>query len=132
MAKILVVDDDENVGEVCTAVLSMEGHKVTYVEDGDLALKATKKKRYDLAIVDLVMPGIDGYTVVKYLRKKYPDMKIIILSGYASFENAVKGMKAGADDFLTKPVWNMALSECVDSVLGVRVKNKKLTNVSAR
>jgi len=125
MARILIVDDEQEVGELCSTVLSVEGHDVEYAKDGHKALEIVDKELFDLAIVDLVMPGIDGLEVVRRLREKFSDMGIIVFTGFASVDIAVKAMKEGADDFLSKPVWNQVLSECVASVIASRQGNKK-------
>jgi DNA-binding response OmpR family regulator len=120
MAKILIVDDEPEIGELCASVLEGEGHDVDWTTNGEDALKRTKKTKYDLAIIDLVMPGIDGLEVVQKLRESFSNIGIIVFTGFASVDVAVKAMKGGADEFLTKPVWNDRLSESVANVLASR------------
>lgn len=125
MAKIIVVDDEPEIGELCASVLSAEGYDVDWTTEGGEALQKVESDDYDLAIVDLVMPGIDGLEVVQTLRQRFPEMGIIVFTGFASVDVAVKAMKGGADDFLTKPVWNDRLGESVASVLASRNGKKK-------
>jgi len=120
MAKILVVDDEPEIGELCACVLSEDGHNVDWTTNGEDAIGRTEKDKFDLVIVDLVMPGMGGLEVVERLRERIPDIGIIVFTGFASVEVAVKAMKGGADDFLTKPVWNDRLGESVAHVLELR------------
>lgn len=120
MAKILIIDDEPEVGELCASVLTAERYDADWTVEGKEALQMVEKEAYDLAIVDLVMPGIDGLDIVQSLRTRFPDMGIIVFTGFASVDIAVKAMKSGADDFLTKPVWNDRLCESVSSVLATR------------
>ena len=100
---ILVVDDDMSVRTVFSSVLRKEGYRVTAVKDGYEAIKAIDKKSFDLALVDLKMPGLDGIEVLKKIKSRRPQTRVIIYTGYGSVTTAVEAMRKGAADYLTKP-----------------------------
>lgn len=102
--KILVVDDEGKVREYFSEFLNHEGFEVDTAPNGEVALKMIEEEFYDIALIDLNMPKIDGMTVLKYLTENSPDTIGIILTGYATIKNAVEAMKSGAYDYLAKPV----------------------------
>lgn len=103
-AKVLVVDDESRIRDQFCEVLQGEGYEVVTAENGEVALKKINQEFYDVALIDLNMPKVDGMTVLHHLRTHDPDSIGIILTGYASIRNAVDAMKAGAFDYLAKPV----------------------------
>lgn len=101
--KIIVVDDDESIRISLKQVLAKEGHVVTVAENGLLALEQLKKYQFDLAFVDLKMPGIDGMSLLKEIRNHDPRIDVVIVTGFATVETAVEAMKYGAYDYIQKP-----------------------------
>lgn len=101
--QILVVDDDEMVGDVMVESIRADGHEVEYCEDGAEALERSRTKTYDLMVTDMRLPGLDGLSLMKKLRATNIDTDVIVITGYGSIENAVECMKAGALDYLIKP-----------------------------
>lgn len=101
--RILIVDDEEIVRRSISACLEQAGRDVVAVEDGHTALEKIKEEEWDLALVDLKMPGIDGIEVLKTVGKLKPRIPVIIITAYATVENAVEAMKAGAFDYIVKP-----------------------------
>lgn len=101
--KIIVVDDDESIRISLKQVLAKEGHVTTVVENGLLALEQLKSNQFDLAFVDLKMPGIDGMSLLKEIRKHDPRTDVVIITGFATVETAVEAMKYGAYDYIQKP-----------------------------
>ncbi len=103
LTHILVIDDDQNIRDACCQILVKNNYSVTEAEDGNKGLELLKKKVYEIVILDLKMPGISGMNVLKKIKENYPDTVVIVITGYATVESAVKAMKIGANDFLPKP-----------------------------
>ncbi len=101
--RILVVDDDETLRSVLSNELKNEGYIVETAADGDEAIKIVKQRKFDLALLDIKMPGVDGFQVLQYLKKEHPVIKVIMLTGFADLKNAIEAKKLGADDFVSKP-----------------------------
>jgi two-component system cell cycle sensor histidine kinase/response regulator CckA len=103
--KILVVDDDRVQLEVMQRLLEKLGYKVTTVESGEMALEVTNNVKFDLVVLDMVMPGgMDGAETYRRLLEKYPEQKAIIVSGYAESERVADALEMGAGIFLKKPL----------------------------
>lgn len=102
-AKILVVDDEEIVCLSCQRVLTEEGYEVRTTLSGQEAWQLMANEHFDLAIVDLKMPGIDGMELLRAIKKDYPQVQVIMITGFSTIESAVEAMKAGAFDYLPKP-----------------------------
>ncbi|RYY90945.1 MAG: response regulator transcription factor [Chitinophagaceae bacterium] len=100
---ILVVEDEENLHETLRLNLELEGYEVTSAYDGITALKAVQEEYFDLIIMDIMIPEIDGFAVTQNIRLTNDEVPILILSARNSSEDRVKGLKRGADDYLTKP-----------------------------
>ncbi len=100
---ILLVEDEENLQEALKLNLELEGYEVTSSYDGAHALKMVKKEHFDLIILDVMLPEIDGITVCETIRLSNVDIPILILSAKNSSADRVLGLKKGADDYLTKP-----------------------------
>ena len=101
--KILIVEDDPNLGQILGEYLELKGY-VTYLEmDGEAAWKAFKEKLLDLCILDIMMPKMDGFTLAAKIREINQDLPIIFLTAKSMKEDTIKGLKIGADDYVTKP-----------------------------
>ncbi|TET32840.1 MAG: sigma-54-dependent Fis family transcriptional regulator [Planctomycetota bacterium] len=101
--KILVVEDDPKMLKAITTLLQKQGYEVTSSVDGESALIQAEQGEFDLAIVDLKLPGIDGLEVLKHLRKMDKTVSVIMMTAYATIDSAVEAMKEGAQDYLPKP-----------------------------
>ena len=101
--RILVADDEESIRWVLSKALRKQGFNVDLAEDGIQAKNLAEKHNYDLAILDIKMPGIQGLDLLQQFRSEYPDTLIIIMTAEATMEHAVTAMKHGAYDYLTKP-----------------------------
>lgn len=110
---ILIVDDERVVRESLEQWFSDEDYDVTVAASGKEALAALARQRYDLALLDIKMPGMDGMELQHRLREADPDLPVIIMTGYASVETAVQALKQGAYDYITKPVDPDVLSHAV-------------------
>ncbi len=103
---VLVVDDEEVMREVLQTLLAKEGCEVSTAVDGDEGLELARSRRFDVAIVDVMMPGIGGIETLDRLRRLDEDLPVILITAYASLENAIAAMKRGAFDYITKPFKN--------------------------
>lgn len=100
---ILLVDDEENILASIGWVLEKNNFEVTTATNGREAIDILRVRRYDLVITDLIMPRVDGIAVLKQAKSLYPDIGVIILTGYGDVSSAVETLKLGADDYLQKP-----------------------------
>jgi len=103
---ILVVDDEEIMREILDALLSREGYDVRLAADGPQGLDLSRAMPFDAAIVDMMMPGMDGITTLDELKKIDDDLPVLMITAFASVENAITAMKRGAFDYITKPFKN--------------------------
>ncbi len=120
---ILLVEDEENLHEALKLNLELEGYEVTSAFDGVAALKALQGEFFDLIILDVMLPEMDGINVTETIRISNNDVPILILSAKNSSADRVLGLKKGADDYLTKP---FNLEELLLRVHKLIDKNKKL------
>lgn len=102
-ANILVIDDEMGIREGCKRALSPQGYSVHTAADGDEGLHIIRTTKIDLALIDIMMPGISGIDLISRIHEYEPDIICIIITGYATVELAVTAIKRGAYDFLTKP-----------------------------
>ena len=102
--KILIVDDEKEYVDVLTERLDIRGLDVTGALSGEEALSVLGRQPVDVVLLDVMMPGMDGIETLVEIRKRHPGISVIMLSGHAQMETAVKGMELGACDYLVKPV----------------------------
>ncbi len=102
-ARILVVDDEEIVLKSCRKILEGGGHEVFTALSGQEAFNLLKREPIDIVITDIKMPGIDGMQVLERVKTEYPDVLVIIITGYSTVQSAVQAMKLGAFDYVPKP-----------------------------
>ncbi len=141
-AKILVVEDDPAILDGLSDVLVFNGYETTGVKDGGEGLKVALEERFDLILLDVMLPTMDGFTICKKVREKKPNVGIIILTAKGAEEDVVTGFKAGADDYVGKPFSLRELMVRVEAVLrrsgkllgdeeitvkGIRFEGKTLT-----
>ena len=105
-ASILVVDDEEIMREILDALLTREGHQVRLASSGEEGLELARAQTFDAAIVDVMMPGLDGIATLQELRKLDDDLPVLMITAFASVETAITAMKLGAFDYITKPFKN--------------------------
>src|SRR6185295_5919630 len=98
---VLVVDDDDSFRSLVADRLTRTGHRVAAAPEGETAL--TLLEGVEVAVVDLLMPGMDGLTLLKKIRSTNADIGVIMLTGHGTIDNAVEAMKVGAADYLQKP-----------------------------
>lgn len=129
--KILLVDDESIVRESLYQWLLMEGFHVVTAASGEDALQICKFERFAVGVFDIRMPGMDGITLLKNVRKHCPDMSVIMMTAYASIEDAIKCITEGAFDYITKPFPPEKLTNLlryVIELIELRKKNESLQN----
>jgi DNA-binding NtrC family response regulator len=102
-AKVLLVDDEEKFLDVLSQRLGTRGVAADTATSGEDALVKIKNKQFDAIVLDVMMPGIGGIETLKRIRKQYPELQIIMLTGQGTIDKAVEAMKEGAIEFLEKP-----------------------------
>lgn len=100
---ILVVDDDAEVRKTLSSILLKEGYLVETAENGKQALRASEKAHFDVALIDIKLPDMDGTELLHRLEEKQPHMVKIIITGFPTLENAMKTVNEGADGYILKP-----------------------------
>jgi len=116
-ARILVAEDDEHIREGLEATLASEGYAVTAAKDGNEALAAFENGRFDLILLDVMMPGKSGYDVCRIIRSGNETIPVIMLTAKAEEIDKVVGLKLGADDYITKPFGIHELLARIEAVL---------------
>jgi len=127
-ASILLVEDEENLHEALKLNLELEGYSVSSAVDGSEALRAVDQEYFDLVILDVMLPEVDGITVAETIRVHNNQVPILILSAKNTSADRVLGLKKGADDYLTKP---FNLEELLLRVQKLIEKNKKMQDRSS-
>jgi two-component system, OmpR family, alkaline phosphatase synthesis response regulator PhoP len=117
MSRILVVEDNANLAYGLMTSLELEGHHVAVAEDGAAGLQGVREHRPELVILDLMLPGMDGYRVLKTLREQGETMPVLILTARGEEADKVLGFRLGADDYVTKPFGLLELLARVGALL---------------
>lgn len=100
---ILLIEDEPELGAYIVRRLGESGHRVDYASRGDTGLGLVSEGNYDLLIVDRMLPGVDGLSLVKSLRKRQPNLPVLFLSNLGGLDDRVEGLNSGGDDYLVKP-----------------------------
>jgi DNA-binding NtrC family response regulator len=116
---ILIIDDDKYILSVFSRILTKQGYAVENAETGQEAMEMIAKKQYDLALIDVKLPDVEGPILVEKLHKENPDMMKVVITGFPSIEDANKVMDNGAAAYLVKPIKSEEL---------IKFINKKLHN----
>jgi two-component system NtrC family response regulator len=111
---ILVIDDESVICDACRLVLAEKGHRVELCLTGNDGLLAIEGGTYDLILLDVKLPDVDGMEILKSVRKKGPVPVVIVMTGYSTMSNALQAMKLGAADYLAKPFTDDELVEAVE------------------
>lgn len=129
-AKILLVDDEEGIRKVLKIYLQDVGYDVSTADNGDTAVKKIDRTPFDIVLTDIRMPGMDGISLLKHIKKNHPDTEVIMLTGHGDFKLALESLKLDAVDFISKPIDNdvldIALKRANDRI-ATRIKILKYT-----
>ncbi len=120
---ILVVEDEVRLARHISRALAAAGHEAVVLHDGEEARKLASETRFDLIVLDVMLPGIDGFEILRHLRKAHVDSRVLILTARGELSDRVNGLALGADDYLAKP---FAMQELIARVaaLGRRYSEK--------
>jgi DNA-binding NtrC family response regulator len=132
MSNILIVDDNEYIRYTLTNVLEASALPAKAVESGPEAFNELKNNNYDLVILDLKLPGMDGIEILNRIRQDYKDIPVIMLTAFGDIKTAVDSIKMGAYDFITKPFDNDQIIITINKALENRYLNKELQILSKR
>lgn len=134
-AKVLLIEDEPEVRESYIDMLSMLGYEVDSADNGVNGLEKLQKDNYDIVITDLNMPVMNGLETLRQIKKKDIDTEVIVVTGFATIENAIGAMKQGAFDYITKPVSiehvKIVLSKCIQKIQARR-ENSQLKSMNAQ
>ena len=128
--KVLIIDDEEDILSSCKNVLEDEDYDVDIAKDYDEALKIFESKKIDLVFLDVWLPNTDGLDILSNIKEKYPNTTVIMMSGHAGVETAVRATKLGAYDFLEKPISVSKLLSSCEEVLNKKDNNKNEENLN--
>jgi|WetSurMetagenome_2_1015567.scaffolds.fasta_scaffold286254_2 CheY-like chemotaxis protein len=115
--KILAVDDDKTLLQLLSNELMNEGYKIALAYDGTEAVDILAKEMFDLIILDIKMPKMNGLDTLKYIKDHYPKTKVIMLTAYADIANALESKRLGADGFIDKPYDLIELLTTINRIL---------------
>jgi two-component system, OmpR family, response regulator len=115
--KILLCEDDTNLGMVLKNYLELNEYDVTLERDGRLGLAAFQRERFDICLLDVMMPNMDGFTVAEEIRDINPDVPLFFLSAKTMKDDIIQGYKLGADDYITKPFDSEVLLHKIKAIL---------------
>jgi DNA-binding response OmpR family regulator len=118
--RILIVDDEEEAGQILSLRLGRRGYVPAYVTSGEAALAHLAQNEVEVVVLDVKMPGMDGFETLKRIREGHPDVSVVILSGHADVEDAARGMELGAFFYLLKPVNLEELCNKIEDALRLR------------
>ena len=122
--KLLLVDDEVDFLNSLAKRLGKRDFDINTATEGNLAIKAAKKEKFDVAILDMKMPGMDGMELLRILKKKHKFLEVIILTGYGGIDSAVEATKLGAYAYLEKPYNFENLLEVLQKAFETRLKKK--------
>lgn len=115
--KILLCEDDNNLGMVLKNYLELNDYDVVLERDGRLGLAAFQRERFDICLLDVMMPHMDGFTLAEEIREVDPDIPLFFLSAKTMKEDIIQGYKLGADDYITKPFDSEVLMHKIKAIL---------------
>ena len=122
-AKVLLVDDEEDFLSTLAERLEARGLKVNTATSGEQAVANAEKERFDLIVLDLAMPGMNGFETLQRIKAMQPDAEIMILTGQGSIKTSIEAMKLGAEDYLEKPV---NISDLLDRIRDAKDKRSQV------
>ena len=131
-ARVIVVDDDLGICSTMSLFLRLSGYDVDVANTGKEAVEKSKTEIYDVALLDIRLPDIEGTKLLALLRETTPKMIKIMVTGFPAFENAVEALKFGADDYILKPVDPEELVKVIEKKLEERKETETITEDKIR
>jgi DNA-binding response OmpR family regulator len=126
-ARLLVVEDDPNLGDILKEYLEMKGYEPTLCRDGEEGWNKFKKDKFDLCLLDIMMPKKDGFTLAREIKKVQENLPILFLTAKNQKDDIIEGLKIGADDYITKP---FSMEELLLRVNAILKRTKKSDEIS--
>ena len=126
--KVLLCEDDNNLGLVLKNYLELDEYEVTLERDGRLGLAAFQREKFDLCLLDVMMPHVDGFTLAEEIRDIDPDVPLFFLSAKTLKEDIIHGYKLGADDYITKPFDSDVLMLKIKAIIKRNEEDNKITD----
>jgi DNA-binding NtrC family response regulator len=126
-AKIIIVDDDENIRKTMKAILEDEGYIVDLATSGNEAIKMTQHTAYNIALLDIRLPDMEGVELLKLIKDNVPKTRKIMVTGYPSMQNAITALNKNADAYLVKPVNVEKLLDTVREQLRLQEEEKNFS-----
>ena len=126
--KILLCEDDSNLGLVLKNFLELNDYEVTLERDGRLGLGAFQREKFDLCLLDVMMPNVDGFTLAEEIRDIDPDGPLFFLSAKTLKEDILQGYRLGADDYITKPFDSDVLMHKIKAIIKRNEEDHKVTD----
>lgn len=123
--RILIVEDEETLAASLRRVFTKEGYSVDITADGESGLEIIEKNSYDLIITDIILPGMNGIELLRKIKEREPDQIVIIITAYASLETAVEALRAGAYDYVIKPIIHEEIKQIVRNALKQRALQRE-------
>jgi len=124
-ARILIVDDDENIRKVLATILEDEGYKVESVDTAKKAIERTKRKFYNLALIDIRLPDMEGIELLTRMKRMTPKMRKLVITGYPTLQNAIEALNRGVDAYILKPFDMEKVLEVIREQLKKQWEEKK-------
>lgn len=125
--RLLIVDDEEGFRESLAAQLNRSDFEVAFAPDGERAVELVRERDFDVILLDVLMPGLDGIGTLERIKRARPYTEVIFLTGHASIDAAVVGLERGAFDYVMKPADVDDLAEKIDCAAESRRLNEKLS-----
>jgi len=124
---LLIVDDEPLIRQLCTQALS--GFRVLQASDGKEALRVLDRETVDIVLSDVMMPNLDGLELLRLIKERQPDQAMVLMTGFSEKEVILQALKAGADDFISKPINLLQLRTLIDKVLDKMLLRRELTSL---
>ena len=124
---ILIVEDDANIRETLSTILRQKGYNTDTAKDGCEAIKKSKARFFNLALLDIKLPDMEGTKLITMMHENLPKMVNIVITGYPSLENAVEALNLGADAYVIKPVEPTKLMVLIEEKLGEQREAERMT-----
>lgn len=137
--RILIIDDEKVIRDGVERALAGAGYQITKAASGEIGIELIERQGFDIVLLDLMMPGVDGFTVLDWVKEKYPHIQVIVITGFATVSKAVSAMKQGAFDFVGKPfspdyirvVVNRAIEKIHLEAEAVQLREERILSLAA-
>jgi DNA-binding response OmpR family regulator len=118
--RILLLEDETNLAKGLQLVIGEAGYEVDWAETGKSALELVRRQPYDLIVADLCLPDLDGLEIIKEIKQRQPQIRVIVITGYSTVASAIDAFKLGTSDYLEKPFTENEIMTAISEVLVVR------------